>query len=448
MQGTKKEKKMITSNPLPSNLCLFRFHCSRMCVVFGIIFTFVFYFYPINMLNIEAIRSEFPILQHRIYNKPLVYLDNAATTQKPKQVIDKITEGYYHANANIHRGVHRLSQIATEAHESARRTAQQFLNAHAASEIIFTRGTTDAINLIASSFAKVFIKPGDEVIVSAMEHHSNIVPWQLQGAQLKVIPLTQNGELDMEAYPRLFSDRTRLVAVTHISNVLGTINPVAELIRIAHTHDIPVLIDGAQAVAHHPVDVQALDADFYVFSGHKIYAPTGIGVLYGKEKWLDRIPPYQGGGEMITSVTFDKTTFNELPYKFEAGTPDFIGSTGLAEALLYVESIGWEDIHHHEDMLLSYATERLNAIGGVHIYGQSSCKSGVISFIVDQIHPYDMGMLLDRLGIAVRTGHHCAEPLMRILGIEGTVRASFAVYNTLDEIDVFIEGIEQIRKMF
>ena len=400
------------------------------------------------MLDIQAIRSDFPILQEKVYNKPLVYLDNAATTQKPKQVINKLTEGYYHANANIHRGVHHLSQIATEAHETARRTVQQFLNANSSSEIIFTRGTTDAINLVASSLAKACMKSGDEVIVSAMEHHSNIVPWQLQGAGLKVIPLNETGELDMEAYARLFSGRTRLVAVTHVSNVLGTINPVGELIRIAHAHGVPVLIDGAQAVAHLPVDVQVLGADFYVFSGHKIYAPTGIGVLYGKEEWLNRIPPYQGGGEMIASVSFEKTVFNELPYKFEAGTPDFIGSSGLAEALHYVKSFGWEHIHHHEEMLLKYTTEQLKAIGGVRIFGQSPHKSGVISFLVDTIHPYDMGMLLDRLGIAVRTGHHCAEPLMKTLGIEGTVRASFALYNTLEEIDVFIAGIEQIRKMF
>jgi len=400
------------------------------------------------MLDIQAIRSDFPILERTVYNKPLIYLDNAATTQKPRQVIDKITEGYYHANANIHRGVHHLSQIATEAHETARQSIQKFLKANSSAEIIFTRGTTDAINLVASSFSRACMKPGDEVIVSAMEHHSNIVPWQLQETKLKVIPLNENGELDMEAYTRLFSEQTRLVAVTHISNVLGTINPVGEIIRIAHAHGIPVLIDGAQAVAHLPVDVQALDADFYVFSGHKIYAPTGIGVLYGKEEWLDRIPPYQGGGEMIASVSFEKTVFNELPYKFEAGTPDFIGSTGLAESLHYVESFGWENIRNHEETLLNYATGRLNALRGVRIIGQSLHKSGVISFLVDTIHPYDMGMLLDRLGIAVRTGHHCAEPLMKLLGIEGTVRVSFAMYNTQGEIDALIAGIEQVRKMF
>ena len=400
------------------------------------------------MLDLQAIRSDFPILQRTVYDKPLVYLDNAATTQKPKQVIDKITEGYYHTNANIHRGVHRLSQLATEAHEAARETVRGFLNARSTSEIIFTHGTTDAINLVASSFSKACIKPGDEVIVSAMEHHSNIVPWQLQGARLKVIPLIENGELDMEAYTRLFSGQTRLVAVTHVSNVLGTINPVGEIIRIARTHNVPVLIDGAQAVAHLPVDVQELDVDFYVFSGHKIYAPTGTGILYGKENWLERIPPWQGGGEMITSVSFEKTTFNVLPYKFEAGTPDFIGSTGLAEALHYVTSFGWEKLNRHEEALLKYATDRLNAIEGVQIFGQSPYKSGVISFLIDPIHHYDMGMLLDRLGIAVRTGHHCAEPLMKTLGIEGTIRASFALYNTLDEIDIFIAGIEQVKKMF
>ena len=401
-----------------------------------------------KMLDIQSIRSDFPILQRKVYDKPLVYLDNAATTQKPTQVINRIVDGYYHTNANIHRGVHHLSQLATEAHENAREITRQFLNAKSASEIIFTHGTTDAINLVASSYAKAFIKPNDEVIVSAMEHHSNIVPWQLQGAKLKVIPLTETGELDLEAYACLLSGKTRLVTITHISNVLGTINPVDEIIRMAHAHNVPVLLDGAQAIAHLPVDVQDLDVDFYVFSGHKIYAPTGTGVLYGKEKWLDRIPPWQGGGEMIASVSFEKTTFNDLPYKFEAGTPDFIGSTGLAEALQYVSSFGWDNIHNHEEMLLKNATDRLKTINGLRIFGQSPCKSGVISFLIDHIHHYDMGMLLDRLGIAVRTGHHCAEPLMNTLGIEGTVRASFALYNTLEEIDVLISGIEQVKKMF
>jgi cysteine desulfurase/selenocysteine lyase len=400
------------------------------------------------MLDIQAIRSHFPILQEKVYDKPLVYFDNAATTQKPRQVIDKIVEGYYHTNANIHRGVHHLSQLATEAHEKARETVREFLNARSTSEIIFTSGTTEAINLVASSFSRVFLKPDDEVIVSVMEHHSNIVPWQLQGATLQVIPLTENGELDLDAYIRLFSEKTRLVAVAHVSNVLGTINPVGEIARIAHAHNVPVLVDGAQAVAHLPVDVQALDADFYTFSGHKIFAPTGTGILYGKEKWLDRIPPWQGGGEMIASVSFEKTTFNVLPYKFEAGTPDFIGSTGLAEALRYVTSFGWKNLNNHEEMLLKYATERLSTIKGIRIFGQSSCKSGVISFLINPVHHYDMGMLLDRLGIAVRTGHHCAEPLMKALGIEGTVRVSFALYNTTDEINTLIGGIEQVLQMF
>jgi cysteine desulfurase/selenocysteine lyase len=400
------------------------------------------------MLDIQVIRSDFPILQREVYGKPLVYLDNAATTQKPRCVVEKLVEGYYQANANIHRGVHYLSQQATEAHEAARQSVQRFLNVRSAAEVIFTRGTTEAINMLASGYSKACMKPGDEVIISGMEHHSNIVPWQLQGMKLRVIPLNERGELDMEAFERLFSARTRLVAVTHISNVLGTINPVREIIRIAHALDVPVLIDGAQAVAHMNVDVQALDADFYAFSGHKIYAPTGIGVLYGKEEWLERIPPYQGGGEMIASVSFEKTTFNVLPYKFEAGTPDFIGSTALAEALHYVERLGREAIAAHEEELRSYATERLSAIEGMRIIGQAAAKSGVISFLPGHIHPYDMGMLLDRLGIAVRTGHHCAEPLMRLLGVEGTVRASFALYNTRDEVDALAAGIERIKKMF
>ena len=400
------------------------------------------------MFDIQSIRADFPILKQEVYGKSLVYLDNAATTQKPRCVVDKLTEGYYQTNANIHRGVHFLSQQATEAHEAARRVVQQFINAQSHAEIIFTRGTTEAINMIASSYGKAFMKPGDEVIVSAMEHHSNIVPWQLQGVQLKVIPLNERGELDMEMFVRLFSDRTRMVAVTHVSNVLGTINPVKEIIRIAHEHHVPVLVDGAQAVAHLPVDVQSLDADFYAFSGHKLYAPTGIGVLYGKEKWLEQIPPYQGGGEMIATVSFEKTTYNELPYKFEAGTPDFIGSTALSEAICYVQSFGWEAIIKHEEELIQYATERLSRIDGMRIFGQAAEKSGVLSFQIGNIHPYDIGMLLDRLGIAVRTGHHCAEPLMHLLGIDGTVRASFALYNTKEEVDALVEGIERVRKMF
>lgn len=404
------------------------------------------------MPDIQAIRRDFPILTHKIYDKPLIYFDNGATTQKPRCVVEKIENGYYNVNANIHRGVHFLSQAATEAHEEARRTVQQFLNARSSNEIIFTRGTTEAINLIASSFTDECMSPGDEVIVSVMEHHSNIVPWQIQAARkgiaLKVIPMNERGELDLDAYRALFSDRTKLVSVTHVSNVLGTVNPVKAMIEEAHARKIPVLIDGAQAVPHLKVDVQDLDAEFYVFSGHKIYGPTGIGVLYGKEEWLDRLPPYQGGGEMIATVSFEKTTFNELPFKFEAGTPDYIGSTALAEALRYVQGIGIEWIAAHEQALLEYATARLQEIEGMRIFGQAAEKSGVLSFLVGHIHHYDMGMLLDRLGIAVRTGHHCAQPLMHALGIEGTVRASFGLYNTKEEIDTFIAGVERVRKMF
>lgn len=398
-----------------------------------------------------SIRHDFPILQRTVYNKPLVYLDNAATTQKPRCVVEKITEEYYNVNANIHRGVHFLSQQATEAHETARQKVQQFLNAARPEEIIFTRGTTESINLVASSFVHAFMSPGDEVIISEMEHHSNIVPWQIQAARhnivLKVVPITATGELDMEAYERLFSEKTRLVSLTHISNVLGTINPVRQIIESAHSRNVPVLIDGAQAVAHQKVDVQALDADFYVFSAHKIYGPTGIGVLYGKETWLDKMPPYQGGGEMIASVSFEKTTFNELPFKFEAGTPDYIGSTALAVALDYVTNIGLSEIERYEEELLQYATQQLETIDNHRIFGRSPQKSAVLSFLVGHIHPYDMGMLLDRFGIAVRTGHHCAEPLMHALGIEGVVRASFAFYNTKEEVDILINGIKKTIQM-
>lgn len=400
------------------------------------------------MLKTASIRKDFPILQREIYGKPLVYLDNAATTQKPRCVVEKITEEYYSVNANIHRGVHFLSQQATEAHEAARETVRMFLNARSPAEILFTRGTTEAINLVASSFSRAFVKPGDEVIISVMEHHANIVPWQLHGLKLRVIPFDERGELDLEAFSRLFSNKTKLVAVTQMSNVLGVINPVEEIVRIAHQHEVPVLIDGAQAVAHQQIDVQALDADFYAFSGHKVYGPTGIGILYGKAEWLDRLPPYQGGGEMIQNVTFEHTTFNELPYKFEAGTPDYIGSTALAEALKYLQAIGLTEIAAHEHELLRYATERLDEIEGMRIFGRTEHKNSVISFLVGDIHHYDMGMLLDRLGIAVRTGHHCAQPLMHALGIEGTVRASFALYNTKEEVDALVEGIQRIRKMF
>lgn len=404
------------------------------------------------MLDIQSIRNDFPILSHTVYNKPLVYLDNGATTQKPRAVVEKIENGYYNVNANIHRGVHFLSQAATEAHEEARQTVQRFLNARSSHEIIFTRGTTESINLVASSFTDACMSAGDEVIVSVMEHHSNIVPWQIQAARkgisLKVIPMNEKGELQLDAYRELFSERTKLVSVVHVSNVLGTVNPVKEIIAEAHRHGVPVLIDGAQSVPHMKVDVQDLDAEFYVFSGHKVYGPTGIGVLYGKEAWLDKLPPYQGGGEMIATVSFEKTTFNELPFKFEAGTPDFIGSTALAEALRYVDQLGMDQIAAYEQELLRYATERLKAIEGMRIYGEAADKGAVISFLVGNIHHYDMGMLLDRLGIAVRTGHHCAQPLMQAMGIEGTVRASFSFYNTKEEIDVLVAGIERVRKMF
>ena len=404
------------------------------------------------MLDVQSIRKDFPILEHKIYDKPLIYFDNGATTQKPRCVVEKIESGYYNVNANIHRGVHFLSQAATEAHEEARRTVQQFLNARSSNEIIFTRGTTESINLIASSFTDACMSPGDEVIVSVMEHHSNIVPWQIQAARkgitLKVIPMNERGELCLDDYRNLFSERTKLVSVTHVSNVLGTVNPVKEMTDIAHGYDVPVLIDGAQAVPHLKVDVQELNAEFYVFSGHKVYGPTGIGVLYGKEEWLDKLPPYQGGGEMIATVSFEKTVFNELPFKFEAGTPDYIGSTALAEALRYVNSLGMDNIAAYEEELLHYATTKLESIEDMRIFGHADHKSGVLSFLVGNIHHYDMGMLLDRLGIAVRTGHHCAQPLMQALGIEGTVRASFSFYNTKEEIDAFAAGIERVRKMF
>jgi len=404
-----------------------------------------------NNEKIEQIRAEFPILAEKIYNKPLIYFDNGATTQKPRCVVEKIDQGYYHLNANIHRGVHYLSQKATEAHEAARQSVAEFLGSGKREEIIFTRGTTEAINLVAFSFGEAFCKPGDEVIVSVMEHHSNIVPWQMlcerKGMKLNVIPMNEKGELDIQAYALLLTERTKIVSVAHVSNVLGTINPVKEIIRIAHEKNIPVLLDGAQAVPHLKVNVADLDADFYVFSGHKIYGPTGIGVLYGKEKWLNAIPPYQGGGEMIASVSFEKTTYNDLPYKFEAGTPDYIGSTALAEALRYVQEIGIEEIAAHEHELTVYATQRLGEIENMRIIGTADAKSAVISFLVGEIHPYDIGMLLDKLGIAVRTGHHCAQPLIDSLGIPGTVRASFAFYNTKQEIDSFVDALKRVVAM-
>ena len=402
--------------------------------------------------DIDAIRADFPILGRQVYGKPLVYLDNGATTQKPRMVVDAITEEYYSVNANVHRGVHFLSQEATKLHEASRERVRSFINAASASEIIFTRGTTEALNLLASSFGEAFLHEGDEVIVSTMEHHSNIVPWQLlelrKGIRLRVIPITDKGEICMDEYVKLFNERTRLVSVTHVSNVLGTVNPIGEMIRIAHEHDVPFAVDGAQGVPHIKVDVQALDADFYAFSAHKIYGPTGIGVLYGKEQWLDRMPPYQGGGEMIQTVSFERTTFNELPYKFEAGTPDYIGTTAFARALDYVSALGIEHIAAHEKALTDYALQRLREIPGMRIIGEAEERGAVISFNVADIHPSDLGTLLDRLGIAVRTGHHCAQPLMQRMGIPGTVRASFALYNTMAEVDALVAAVDRVRKMF
>lgn len=399
-----------------------------------------------------GVRQDFPILARTVYGKPLVYLDNGATTQKPRCVVDAITDEYYSVNANVHRGVHFLSQQATELHEASRETVRRFINARSTTEIVFTRGTTESINLLASSFGEAFLKEGDEVIVSTMEHHSNIVPWQLlqmrKGIVLRVIPMNDRGELLLDEYERFFTPRTRIVCVAHVSNVLGTVNPVREMIATAHAHGVPVLVDGAQSIPHMPVDVQALDADFYVFSGHKIYGPTGVGVLYGKEDWLDKLPPYQGGGEMIQHVSFERTTFNELPFKFEAGTPDYIGTTGLAKALDYVSALGMERIAAYEHELTEYATRRLKEIPGMRIFGEAPEKGSVISFLVGNIHHFDMGTLLDRLGIAVRTGHHCAQPLMQRLGIEGTVRASFALYNTKEEIDALVAGVERVSRMF
>ncbi len=405
-----------------------------------------------SMYDVEEIRKQFPILQREVYGKPLVYLDNGATTQKPLCVLNAMQEEYLNVNANVHRGVHYLSQQATELHEGARETVRRFINARSTSEIVFTRGTTEALNLVAASFVDEMMQPGDEVIISTMEHHSNIVPWQLQAAKkgiaVRVIPMHDDGTLDMEAYAQLFNERTRLVSVCHVSNVLGTVNPVEELVRIAHENDVPVMIDGAQSAPHRHVDVQQLDCDFFAFSGHKMYGPTGVGVLYGKEEWLDRLPPYQGGGEMIESVTFEKTVFQSPPFKFEAGTPDYIATTGLAKAIDFLDEIGINCIHEHESGLLKYCHERLQEIEDVRIFGQAKEKDAVVSFLVGDIHHLDMGTLLDRLGIAVRTGHHCAQPLMERLGISGTVRASFALYNTKAEIDVFIEAMKRVVGMF
>lgn len=405
------------------------------------------------MYDINKVRADFPILSRTIYGKPLVYLDNGATTQKPLSVLNAMRDEYLNVNANVHRGVHWLSQQATDLHEAARETVRKFLNARSTSEIVFTRGTTESLNLIASSFTDGFLKAGDEVIISTMEHHSNIVPWQLQAAKkgiaLKVIPLTENEELDIEAYANLFSTHTKLVSVTHVSNVLGTINPIKEMIRIAHDHGVPVMIDGAQSVPHFKVDVQELDCEFLAFSGHKVYGPTGIGVLYGKEEWLDKLPPYQGGGEMIEHVSFEKTTFERPPLKFEAGTPDYVATHGLAIALDYVSALGMDNIFAHEQALTHYALQQLREIEGIHIYGHAANRGdAVISFNVDNIHPMDIGTLLDQLGIAVRTGHHCAQPLIETLGTLGTVRASFGLYNTKEEIDILTNGLKRVIKMF
>lgn len=402
--------------------------------------------------DVNTIRRDFPILSTTVYDRPLIYLDNAATTQKPLCVLDAMRHEYLNANANVHRGVHYLSQQATELHEAARETVRRFINAGKTEEVIFTRGTTESINLVASSFCEEFMEEGDEIIVSVMEHHSNIVPWQLQAARrgvaVRVIPMNDEGELDMEAYAGMFTERTRIVSVAHVSNVLGTVNPVREMIRIAHSHGVPVLVDGAQSTPHFKVDVQELDCDFFAFSGHKIYGPTGIGVLYGKEKWLDRMPPYQGGGEMIESVTFEKTVFQSLPFKFEAGTPDYIATHGLAVALDYVNKIGLENISSHERELTSYCMEQMRSIDGIALFGTSEHKDAVVSFLVGDIHHLDMGTLLDRLGIAVRTGHHCAQPVMQRYGIQGAVRASFAMYNTREEIDALVEGVRRVSRMF
>lgn len=404
------------------------------------------------MFNIHKIREDFPILSRSIYGKPLVYLDNAATTQKPRVVVEAISDEYYNVNANVHRGVHYLSQQSTELHEEARRVVRDFINAESTNEIIFTRGTTESLNLIASSYSDAFMNAGDEVIVSVMEHHSNIVPWQIiaakKGINIKVIPMTDSGELVLDDFENMLTERTKLVSITHVSNVLGTVNPIDNIIKTAHEHDIPVMVDGAQSAPHITIDVQQMDCDFFAFSGHKMYGPTGIGVLYGKEKWLERMPPYQGGGEMIESVSFEKTVFEKLPFKFEAGTPDYVATNGLAKAIEYMKGIGMDNIMRHEQELTRYAMSEMGKIDGIRIFGNVPDKDAVVSFLVKDIHHLDMGTLLDRLGIAVRTGHHCAQPLMDRLGILGTVRASFALYNTKEEIDILVEGIRRVSNMF
>lgn len=404
------------------------------------------------MYDVNKVREDFPILSREVYGRPLVYLDNGATTQKPRQVVEAMVDEYYNVNANVHRGVHFLSQQATDLHEESREVVRRFIHAKSTNEIIFTRGTTESINLLAFSFGEAMVKEGDEIVVSVMEHHSDIVPWQMmcerKGAHLRVLPMTDEGELRLEELDGLLTEWTRLVCCTQVSNVLGTVNPVKEVVRIAHEKGVPVLVDGAQSVPHMVVDVQDLDCDFFAFSGHKVYGPTGVGVLYGKEEWLEKLPPYQGGGEMIKNVSFECTTYNELPYKFEAGTPDYVATHALAKALEYVEGLGMENIYAHEQELTRYALERMQEIEGMRILGMAQERDAVISFLVGDIHHLDMGTLLDRLGIAVRTGHHCAEPLMHRLGVEGTVRASFGLYNTLEEVDVLVGGIERVARMF
>lgn len=403
-------------------------------------------------IDIHKVRNDFPILDQQVYKKPLVYLDNGATTQKPKVVIDEVANIYSQQNANIHRGVHYLSEQLTQKYEDARKVVQNFIHAAHDHEVIFTSGTTESINAIAYSFGYKFIHEGDEIIISTLEHHANIVPWQMlcerKNASLKIIPINDKGELLLDEYEKLLSSRTKIVAVNHVSNALGTINDVKKIIDIAHQKDIPVLIDGAQSIQHGKVDVQVLDCDFYVFSGHKIYGPNGIGVLYGKEKWLNELPPFMTGGEMIKNVTFEKTTFNELPFKFEAGTPNYVGAIGLAKAIKYIQGIGLENIEAHEKELLEYATQKLNAMEGLKIIGTSEQKISVISFILENIHHYDAGMVLDKMGVAVRTGHHCAEPVMHRFNIEGTIRASLAFYNTKEEVDRLCEALMTVKQMF
>lgn len=402
--------------------------------------------------DVDRVRSHFPILEQRVRDRRLVYLDNAATTQHPLAVTEAVSDYYNRYNSNVHRGVHHLSQVATQAMEDARRRVAVFINATHAHEVIFTRGTTEAINLVASSFGQAFLKPGDEILLTTLEHHSNIVPWQMAcertGAVLKVVPVNEAGEIDPEAVAQRIGGRTRLVAMAHVSNALGTITPVKEVVRLAHRYNIPVLIDGAQAAPHLRIDVQELGCDFYAFSGHKMYAPMGIGVLYGREEWLDKMPPWQGGGEMIEQVTFEKTTYNVLPYKFEAGTPDVGGIIGLSAAIGYLSSIGFDEARHYEDQLLAYATKKIGAIDGVTLVGTARAKAGVLSFLIDNVHPYDAGTIIDHFGIAVRTGHHCAQPLMEFLKIPGTIRASFTFYNTLEEVDLLAEAIGKVQEMF